>query len=127
MWIRMTDGDRFPHRLPIRGEVMEAQQAVGSKEPARARAGLACGALPAVAVMISVSTCREAPDKGSGPRVITVAQSGSADAQGNPYLDEAFNPRPQQYICSNGLRTSVQGEFPPDRPEGQGDAPGNGQ
>lgn len=39
-----------------------------------------------------------------------------ADAQGNLYLGEAFNPGPQKYICSNSLKTAVQGEFPPNQP-----------
>ena len=34
-----------------------------------------------------------------------------ADAQGNLYLGEAFNPGPQKYVCSNQLNTSVKGEF----------------
>ncbi len=36
------------------------------------------------------------------------------DARGNLYLGEAFNPGPHKYICSNKLKTAVQGEFPPE-------------
>jgi hypothetical protein len=35
-----------------------------------------------------------------------------ADAEGNLYLGEAFNPGPQKYSCSNQLNISVKGEFP---------------
>jgi hypothetical protein len=35
-----------------------------------------------------------------------------ADAQGNLYLGEAFNPGPQKYRYSNHLTTSVKGEYP---------------
>jgi hypothetical protein len=39
-----------------------------------------------------------------------------ADAQGNLYFGEAFNPGPQKYAYSNSLKTAVQGEFPSKRP-----------
>jgi peptidylamidoglycolate lyase len=35
-----------------------------------------------------------------------------ADAEGNLYLGEAFNPGPQKFSCSNQLNISVKGEFP---------------
>jgi hypothetical protein len=45
------------------------------------------------------------------PGKFNMLHAVAADAEGNLYLGEAFNPGPQKYVRSDALRAKVEGEF----------------